>query len=221
MNLIDPFLGSDPRRALWRTAQIDPPWQENGGGKSKRGADKHYRLMSVRQIRSTLLGTGLWRPHVNAHLYCWFTDNFLQDALWLVDQLGFRYVRTIVWVKVRGVPRALDFDTGLAVEVHDGELDLRTGIGQYARGAHESMLFCVRGRGMADDVCTDRCDIPSCFLAPVPTLNGARIHSRKPDAAYELIEARSRGPYHEFFARRGRPSWLAWGDEAPAEAATP
>jgi len=27
---------------IWRTALIDPPWPEQGGGKIKRGADRHY-----------------------------------------------------------------------------------------------------------------------------------------------------------------------------------
>lgn len=200
---------------LWRTAQIDPPWEERGGGKSKRGADKHYPLMPVREIHRTLIGSGCWRPEADAHLWCWCTDNFLPDALWLVDALGFEYVRTFIWAKVKGQPKRLDFDTGWAVEADD--IEPRYGIGQYARGAHEGILFCRRGRGQAPEVCTERRDIPSIFFAPNPTHDGLRVHSRKPDAAYELIEARSRGPFMEFFARRGRPGWSAWGNEAPSE----
>lgn len=203
----------DGSRPLWRTAQIDPPWEERGGGKSKRGADKHYPLMPVRDIRDALLYSGKWRPETNAHLYCWYTDNFLPDALWLVGVLGFEYVRTFIWAKVKGHPKALDFDTGMAVEAD--ELEPRIGIGQYARGAHEGILFCRRGLGQSPDVCTTRRDIPSVFFAPNPTQDGARVHSRKPDAAYALIEARSHGPYYEFFARRSLPGWTSWGNEAP------
>ena len=43
-----------------------------------------------------------------------------------------------------------------------------------------------------------------------------RDHSRKPDEAYERIEALVDGPYLEMFARRRRPSWDAWGDGVPA-----
>ena len=29
----------------YKTIYIDPPWPEHGGGKIKRGADRHYALM--------------------------------------------------------------------------------------------------------------------------------------------------------------------------------
>jgi N6-adenosine-specific RNA methylase IME4 len=47
----------------------------------------------------------------------------------------------------------------------------------------------------------------SVFEAPVTG------HSRKPDVAYEMIEAMYSGPYVELFARRPREGWVAWGDE--------
>lgn len=34
----------------YRTIYADPPWMERGGGKIKRGADKHYPLMKTRDI---------------------------------------------------------------------------------------------------------------------------------------------------------------------------
>ncbi len=40
-----------------------------------------------------------------------------------------------------------------------------------------------------------------------------REHSRKPDEAYDLIEACSPGPYLELFARFSRPGWQQWGNE--------
>lgn len=36
--------------AQFRTILIDAPWPERGGGKIKRGADRHYPLMSVPKI---------------------------------------------------------------------------------------------------------------------------------------------------------------------------
>lgn len=30
----------------YKTIYIDPPWPERGGGKIKRGADRHYALIS-------------------------------------------------------------------------------------------------------------------------------------------------------------------------------
>jgi N6-adenosine-specific RNA methylase IME4 len=41
-----------------------------------------------------------------------------------------------------------------------------------------------------------------------------REHSRKPDEQYAVVEACSRGPYLELFARGVRPGWYVWGDQA-------
>ena len=40
-----------------------------------------------------------------------------------------------------------------------------------------------------------------------------REHSRKPDELYPIIEACSRGPFLELFARGSRPGWTSWGQE--------
>ena len=223
---------------IYRTVQLDPPWLERGGGKSVRGAQRHYPLLPTPQILEVVASSPMNMAD-NAHMWMWVTDNFLKDGLWLMENLGFRYVRTFQWVKVKGKPKKLDFETGWAVEPEHhslceyvapggvvlkqctcgADLELRYGIGQYARGAHEMMLFGVTGRGQDPEVITERRDIPSVFFAPVPKdENNLRIHSRKPEAAYELIEARSQGPYLELFARRGRPGWDSWGNEAPEAA---
>ena len=34
----------------YHTIYADPPWKERGGGRIKRGADRHYPLMSTREI---------------------------------------------------------------------------------------------------------------------------------------------------------------------------
>lgn len=195
---------------IYSTIMLDPPWLERGGGKSKRGADKHYPLLPTPEILEVVASSPMFMAD-SAHMYCWVTDNFLKDGLWLMENLGFRYVRTFQWVKVKGTPKVLDFETGWAVEAED--INIRYGIGQYARGAHEMMLFGVTGKGLDPSVCTPRHDVPSVFFAPVPSLHGARIHSKKPEAAYELIEARSYGPYLELFARAGRAGWDSWGNE--------
>ena len=62
----------------YSTIYADPPWMESGGGKIKRGADRHYELMKTKDI------VNLPIPFIteqNAHLYLWVTNNFLQDGL--------------------------------------------------------------------------------------------------------------------------------------------
>jgi N6-adenosine-specific RNA methylase IME4 len=208
---------------------MDPPWAEHGGGKIKRGADRHYdlagKLGDIRPIVRAIRDSGSFTPAPNSHLWCWYTDNFLEDALALVRELGFRYVRTFQWIKVGSEEEAelADrlLDGTLSPEEADqarAELDegLRMGIGQYGRGCHEGMIFAVRGKGQDPSVWTGDRGVRSCFHAPHPTdEHGKRIHSRKPPKSYELIERVSKGPRVEFFARIARPGWNVWGNQAP------
>jgi N6-adenosine-specific RNA methylase IME4 len=190
---------------LWRCGLIDPPWDERGGGKCKRGADRHYPTQKTPDILRALRDSGHWRPYPDAHLWCWVTDTFMcnGEGLWLIQQLGFEPKCSFPWIKVGEMPEDVD---ELELE------DTRAGIGQYARKVHEHLVLAVRGSGMHPSVCTERRDIRSTIIAPHERgLDGKIIHSRKPAATYDLIEARSRGPYWEGFATLARPGWLTWG----------
>ena len=169
---------------MYRTIMADPPWNESGGGKIKRGADRHYDLMKTPDIIDLMRYTLDGKIADNAHLYLWVTNNYLQDGLHVLGSLGFSYTTNIVWAKDR------------------------PGIGQYFRGQHELCLFGVRGKGF--EVRTARRDIPT--LLGKGTLPRTR-HSKKPDEIYDLVEARSKGPYIELFARNSRDGWDSWGNE--------
>jgi len=108
----------------WRYHCIsaDPPWNETGGGKIKRGADRHYPLLKTPDIIRVMLASDVWRPNANCHLWLWVTNNKLPDGMLVMQALGFRYVTNMAWVKDR------------------------IGLGQYLRGQHELCLFGVRGR---------------------------------------------------------------------------
>lgn len=195
----------------------DPPWAERGGGKIKRGADRHYdlegKLGDVEPIRRCIVASESWRPATNAHLWCWYTDNFLPDALTLVGLLGFTYKRTYQWAKT-DVDLPEEAWDAMPPEEADGHL--RMGIGQYARGCHEGMILAVRGAGQDPSVWTGDRSVRSLFHAPHPKdERGRRIHSRKPPRSYEIIERVSKGPRVEFFARIARPGWDVWGNQAP------
>lgn len=104
---------------LYGTILADPPWLERGGGKIKRGADRHYALMHTRDICKLPVGD---LAAADSHLYLWVTNNFLPDGLLVMKSWGFRYVTCITWAKDR------------------------FGLGQYFRGMTEQCLFGVRGR---------------------------------------------------------------------------
>ena len=183
---------------------MDPPWNESGGGRIKRGADRHYPLIKSREgIRDTILQSGVWNPAQDAHLWMWVTNNFLLDGGWLFGELGFRYVTNFVWTKPG-----------------------RMGIGQYGRGCHELLLFGVRGSGYKASAVYPighpkagkmRRNVRTDFLAGIPRPkddDGKIVHSRKPFDQYTLIDLRTApGPRLEMFARRPHPGWVAWGNE--------
>lgn len=180
----------------------DPPWHEPGG--CGRGADDHYDTIKDRaDILRVMVSAPCWRPASDCHLYLWTTMTSLLDGLWLVDALGFRYVTHAVWVKTKAPDLATSADPDM-------------GLGQYFRGSHELVLFGVRGKGFA--VRSEDRAIPSWFSAPVPRDRGGdgkKIHSRKPEKFYDLIERRTVGERLEMFSRVARPGWAIWGDQAP------
>lgn len=189
------------REPQYATITADPPWLERGAGKCKRGADRHYPLLDTHDIPRVMMSAPEWRPATDAHLYLWVTNNFLSDGLFVMSALGFRYVTNIAW-----------FKGSEEIDQNDvAHVELQTGIGQYFRGQHELCLFGVRGDGYA--VRTERRNIGSAFL------DRRGKHSAKPESFHAMVEARSRGPYLEMFARSGRPGWDAWGNQAPEVAA--
>lgn len=101
----------------YRTILLDPPWMEQGGGKIKRGADRHYPLMKTSDIAKLPISD--LADEEGAHIYLWVTNNFLKDGLYLLDYWGFDYVTMITWMKDR------------------------FGLGQYYRGITEHCLFGV------------------------------------------------------------------------------
>lgn len=196
------------------TIAIDSPWSERGGGKIKRGADRHYKVMKTDDIIETILSAPVWYPDDDAHLYLWVTNNFLRDGLYVMESLGFRYVTNVVWDKqklasekeLKQLVALYEEDPVAALAIlHDMQRRRQMGLGQYFRGVHELLLFGVRGQGYA--VKTDSRSVRGGVASP------RKKHSEKPQAAYDLIEARSEGPYLEMFAREQRPGWTVWGDE--------
>ena len=125
---------------MFKTVVLDPPWMERGGGKIKRGADRHYPLVKTADLPAVINGCPHWEQVADsAHMYMWVTNTFLKDGLWLMGELGFTYKTNVVWVKQR------------------------IGLGQYFRGKHELCLFGVKGDAFS--VRTDDRTIPSVLTA--------------------------------------------------------
>lgn len=188
------------------TIAADPPWDESGGGKCKRGADRHYPLLKKpEQIRDAMLSSGVWRPAENSHLYLWVTNNFLPVGLWLMKELGFTYKTNRAWAK-------MEVDEDACILAATGVTVYRKqnhGLGQYFWGEHELLLFGTRGKAMLPPTQGRR----GTLLCEPRT----RQHSEKPAQAYADIEFTSPGPYLEMFARDPRPGWDVWGLESDGQ----
>lgn len=166
----------------YKTIYADPPWAERGSGKIKRGADRHYALMKTEDIIK-LPVRGLIDPE-GCHLYLWTTNNFLPDALEVVEAWGFEYVTMITWIKDR------------------------QGLGQYYRGLTEHCIFARTQKRLPYKIVDGkRQQGVTGFYEP------KREHSRKPEKMREMIERVSYGPRIELFARTKAPGWDVWGNE--------
>lgn len=167
----------------------DPPWQfQNRTGKM---APEHKRLnrygtMKLDEIKALPVSDVC---ESTAHCYLWVPNALLPEGLEVLKAWGFEYKSNLVWHKIR----------------KDGGPDGR-GVGFYFRNVTELILFGVRGKN-ARTLAPGRRQVN--FLA-----TQKREHSRKPDEAYDIIEACSSGPFLEMFARGSREGWTTWGNQA-------
>jgi N6-adenosine-specific RNA methylase IME4 len=167
---------------------IDPPWRfTNRTGKM---APEHRRLrryetLSFDEIAALPVGE-LALPR--SHLYLWCPNALLPEGLRILAAWGFAYKTNLVWYKTR----------------KDGGPDGR-GVGFYFRNVTELLLFGVKGK--LRTLAPGRRQVN--ILA-----TRKQEHSWKPDEQYGIIESCSPGPYLELFARRTRPGWASWGDQA-------
>ena len=170
----------------YKTIYADPPWPECGAGKVKRGADKHYPLMTLEEI-SYLPVAKLAED--SCHLYLWTTNNYLPAAVETIRVWGFRYITCITWAKPT------------------------IGIGQYFRGQTEHCLFATRGAALPYKEKNGKRQQGRTLLMPGQLFESSRSHSSKPNEMRKMIEIVSHPPFIELFARYKTKGWDTWGNE--------
>lgn len=185
----------------FRVLAADPAWQfDDKLPGASRGAARNYRVGSEEDL-SRVLPTALVDLDAkladDAFLFMWRVAAMVPLAYRLVERWGFVAKSELVWLKTRA-SGARHF-----------------GMGRTVRAAHETCIIATRGRPQRASA-----SVRSVFEAPVPTFSTGRIiHSAKPDRFFEIVEELAgRGPRLELFARRARPGWVAWGDQAPRAA---
>lgn len=176
----------------YKTIYLDPPWLICTGGTSKRKKtgiehkgwgtpQNHYPVMKTKDILKEIQFIKELADE-QCHMYMWVVNNKIEDALFLIKELGFTYITNVCWVKDR------------------------IGMGQYFRGQHELLFFCRKGNPMPYKyIDGKKVTLSSVVYEP------RDIHSKKPHKFYEVIESISYGPYLELFARNTRENWHSWG----------
>lgn len=120
-------------------------------------------------------------------LLLWVTMPLLVEGIATGIAWGFEYKTcSFAWVKM--TKKRLPF----------------IGLGYWTRANVELCLLFTKGspKRRAKDV-------------PQVILSQRGAHSAKPVVAYDHIERLLDGPYLELFARRHKPGWDVWGNEAP------
>lgn len=173
----------------FKVITADPPWAPKDTLPGpKRGAAKHYPVMSIAELK--LLPVCGWFPPIadDAHLFMWRLASMQEEALELVRAWGFTPKAEVVWVKKT---------------VHDKRW---FGMGRQVRMEHEVCLIATRGRPKVRSR-----SIRSVFEAR------AGAHSAKPETFYtQIVEKLCYGPRVELFGRRSRRRWTVIGNEVDA-----
>ena len=182
-----------PLNAHYRVIYADPPWtfstySRKGKGRS---AEAYYDCMSLADIKT--LPVASWAAD-DCVLLLWATDPLLPAAFDVIEAWGFSY-KTVgfYWAKLNKSAPRLVYD----------DRSFFTGLGFWTRANPELCLLATRGHPRRQSA-----DVKKLIVSP------RREHSRKPDEAYERIEALCEGPYLEMFARGPRPGWDQWGAES-------
>lgn len=174
---------------LYRTIVADPPWPfrwgGGAGGNHRNATPMSYGLMTLEDIKRLPVG-GMTAD--NAHLFLWVTPELhrLGEGVATAKAWGFTAVDEIIWEKPN------------------------IGMGHFPRHVHEPLLICRRGSlpfgGPRNIRSVQR------WSQRHAGNGGGKVHSAKPDAAIDLIEQVSPGPYLEVFSRRARFGWDYAGD---------
>lgn len=186
-------MAAPPPSKHYQVIYADPPWtfatySHKGKGRSP---EAYYDCMSLDEIKA--LPVADWAAD-DCVLLLWATDPLLPTAFDVIQAWGFTY-KTVgfYWAKLNKSAPSLIYD----------ERSFFTGLGFWTRANPEPCLLATRGHPKRR-----RADVRKLIVSP------RREHSRKPDDAYERIEALCEGPYLEMFARAARPGWDRWGTEA-------
>lgn len=187
------------------TIIIDPAWkyrdQKLKMKRTGKGASAHYETTPTAAILA------LGSPGVlcgfpiadDAHLWCWTTNAFMEEAHQAARAWGFTPRTILTWVKGRLAVQTISDRRRAVLVQHIGQ-------GSYLRNSTEHVLIATRGKKLFRFH-----NMPSAFVYPARWRG--RRNSEKPAVVHWFAERHSPGPYLELFARRPRSGWTVFGHE--------
>lgn len=182
----------------YRTIVADPPWEIDDkirpAGRRQGRTERPYEFMSIEELHAVPVAD--WAAD-DCALFMWSTRRNFRDgvATALARAWGFEPCGEVIW--------------GLR----------STGLGTPGlANDHEPILIARHGR---PEWTAQRPMGVHFWRQPYYPKGGGKIHSAKPDAFLDHVEAWSPGPYLELFARRERLGWDTWGNESLNTVETP
>ena len=170
------------------TFVIDPPWPKKKGGKRaarpNQSRDLDYPTMSVPEIFNLLDEMVLSLASPTHNVFLWEIDQFIHTGEQAMFDRGYNLHARFVWDKGNGVAPAFT-----------------------VRYAHEYLVWFYKPKLLPIDTAY-RGKFTTVIRAP------QREHSRKPDAAYEMVKhLYPSAVLMDVFSREKRTGWLQFGNQ--------
>lgn len=166
----------------------DPPWPQRKGNlrrcRPNQERELDYPTMTIAEIKEYHLP--FFRQAAEKHnVFMWTIDKCLRQAEDILTDCGYEIHARIIWDKTNGIAPAFT-----------------------VRFAHEYLLWAYPKGRMLLPVSGTRGRYTDVIREP------STVHSRKPNAAYEMLEDMFLTANKvELFARRKRIGWHSFGNE--------
>lgn len=167
---------------------IDPPWPKKKGGlrsvRPKQGRSLDYNTMPFDAIFDLLVNNIFPLANEKHAVFMWVIEQFLTDCDIKMESLGYKRHVRMVWDKTNGAAPAFT-----------------------VRFSHEYLIWYYKPKMIP---------INDSFRGKYTSVirEKSREHSRKPDAAYNMITNLYPDVQKiDVFSREFRPGFLQWGNQ--------
>jgi N6-adenosine-specific RNA methylase IME4 len=174
----------------------DPPWSYDDKSLNRGGAERHYRTMSIDEIKAMNVNDISERDSI---LFMWATFPKLQEGLDVIKAWGFQFKTcAFVWIKTNKRENVIQ-SSFLPYE----SFDSFWGMGRWTRSNAEICLLAVKGKPQRLNA-----DVHQIVYAPISK------HSKKPSEVRDkIIRLCGDLPRLEMFARTAPKGWDVYGNE--------